>query len=105
MVNSLSVKISQIEKENRFNPKYFSFLNHSETLIKESKHKFVKLGDKTYFPVLSDGIHTAVELIPSGEIKYLYILRYLIFLYRINNKINKSRCQTQFIQTLTLINS
>lgn len=73
MVNSLSVKISQIEKENRFNPKYFSFLNHSETLIKESKHKFVKLGDKTYFPILSDGIHTAVELIPKGEIKYLYI--------------------------------
>ena len=31
MVNSLSVKISQIEKENRFNPKYFSFLNYLHT--------------------------------------------------------------------------
>ena len=73
MVNSFSINVSLVEKEGRFNPKYFSFLTFSENLVKKSKHKFVTLGDKKYFPTLSDGIHTAVELIPSGEIKYLYI--------------------------------
>lgn len=73
MVNKLSVNISQVIREGRFNPKYYSFLDFSENLIKKSKHKFVKLGNKDYFPILSDGIHTAIELLPKGEIKYLYI--------------------------------
>ena len=73
MVNKLSVNISKVIREGRFNPKYYSFLDFSENLIKKSKYKFVKLGNKDYFPILSDGIHTAIELLPKGEIKYLYI--------------------------------
>jgi type I restriction enzyme S subunit len=73
MANNIAVKISKIKTEGRFNPKYYHFLNDSEDLIEKSAHKFVRLGNKNFFPILSDGIHTAVELLPRGDIKYLYI--------------------------------
>ena len=53
MVNSISVKKSLVEKEGRFNPKYFTFLEYSKKLVKNSKHKFIKLGDKDYFDLLN----------------------------------------------------
>lgn len=73
MINSISVNINVIETESRFNPKYFHYLKIKNELLKKSDLKYVVLGNKKYFPILSDGIHSAVELIPKGEIKYLYI--------------------------------
>lgn len=73
MVNKISVNVSKIKHEGRFNPKYYRFLEDSEKLIKRANYEFIKLGNKDFFPVLSDGIHSAVDLLPRGDIKYLYI--------------------------------
>lgn len=72
MVNKISVSISKIKSEGRFNPKYYHFIEDSEELIKKASYEFVRLGNKDFFPTLSDGIHSAVELLSTGEIKYLY---------------------------------
>ena len=73
MVNKISVNISKIKSEGRFNPKYYHFLEDCEELISKSDYEFIRLGNKDFFPTLSDGIHSAVELLPRGDIKYLYI--------------------------------
>ncbi|MFN4248442.1 MAG: restriction endonuclease subunit S [Flavipsychrobacter sp.] len=73
MVNEISISINDIIKENRFNPKFFKFKNDSTKLQKSSSLKFINLGDQNYFPLLSDGIHSAVELKTEGAVRYLYV--------------------------------
>lgn len=73
MYKILSTTFSVIRKEHRLNPKYFHFLMEKDLLVGKKKVAIGTLGDKKLFPLLSDGIHSAVTLEPQGSIRYLYV--------------------------------
>ena len=73
MISYSSVSSSVLTTEGRFNPKYLIFLEERNALLAKASSQIKLLGDKKYFPVLSDGIHTAVQLDKKGEIRYLYV--------------------------------
>jgi type I restriction enzyme S subunit len=73
MIKNIFVSKSQVEKERRFNPKYFYFIDRRDRLINSSTYKFAFFSDKKYFPIVSDGIHGTVSLMKQGKIKYLYV--------------------------------
>lgn len=72
MVKFFTENIQNLINAKRFNPKYFDFINYLHKLKNNSKYEFKLLGDKSYFPILSDGIHSEVSLETSGTVKYLY---------------------------------
>ena len=72
-MNCFEINLNSIINERRFNPRYFHFLKSRDLFLKKTKIKFIDLGNKDYFPVVSDGIHTGVKPISEGEIKYLYV--------------------------------
>jgi len=72
-MNCFEINLNSIINERRFNPRYFHFLKSRDLFLKITKIKFIDLGNKDYFPVVSDGIHTGVKPISEGEIKYLYV--------------------------------
>lgn len=73
MVRFDSVGSSVLANEGRFNPKYLLFLAEKEALVSRAPSQVQVLGDRKYFPILSDGIHSAVRLAPSGSVRYLYV--------------------------------
>lgn len=72
MTKTLNINITDIKKENRFNPKFFYFLLKKNKIIARNSNSFVSIGDKSYFPLVSDGIHSKVSIETYGNIRYLY---------------------------------
>ena len=73
MLKCFEVNLDKIKNEERFNPKFFNFLKSRDKFLNQNKSLFVNLGDKKFFPIVSDGIHIGVTPINEGEIKYLYV--------------------------------
>ena len=71
---SLSVKAQDLQDNSRFNPKFFHFVNKSKKIFKSKNfEKVTDFSDKDFFENISDGIHSTVNLIEEGKIRYLYI--------------------------------
>lgn len=71
---SLSVKAQNLLDNSRFNPKFYYFINKSLKIFKSKNfERVINFSDKEYFEKISDGIHSTVNLIEQGTVRYLYV--------------------------------
>ena len=70
---SFNVSANQLSINSRFNQKFFNFQKHKEIFKSKNFDKIIDFSNKEYFKNISDGIHSTVNLIEEGNIRYLYI--------------------------------
>ena len=71
---SFNVSANQLSINSRFNPKFFNFQKNTKEIFKSKNFdKIIDFSNKEYFKNISDGIHSTVNLIEEGSIRYLYI--------------------------------